>query len=104
VLTSSIPGPIEFSDPVLLANATPGTSHVSPAFIPVFGDSLRMLRKVLFAESEGTQPFLIAGSGTLGWDLAAANLCEAGEEAVSCRGLRVRAKLTPGCAQDGILW
>jgi aspartate aminotransferase-like enzyme len=81
-LTTSIPGPIEFSDPVLAANATPGTSHVSPAFIPVFGDSLRMLRKVLFAEKEGSQPFLIAGSGTLGWDQAAANLVEAGEEAV----------------------
>jgi len=41
-----------------------------------------MLRKVLFAEKEGSQPFLIAGSGTLGWDQAAANLVEAGEEAV----------------------
>ncbi|KAK1923991.1 putative alanine-glyoxylate transaminase [Papiliotrema laurentii] len=77
-----IPGPIEFSDPVLEANATPGTSHVSPAFIPVFGDCLRKLRKVLYAESQGTQPFLIAGSGTLGWDAAAANLVEAGEEVV----------------------
>lgn len=81
-LNCRIPGPIEFSDPVLEANATPGTSHVSPAFIPVFGDCLRKLRKVLYAESQGTQPFLIAGSGTLGWDAAAANLVEAGEEVV----------------------
>lgn len=76
-----IPGPIEFSDPVLAANATPGTSHVSPAFIPVFGDCLRKLRKVLYA-SDSAQPFLIAGSGTLGWDAAAANVVEAGEEVV----------------------
>jgi aspartate aminotransferase-like enzyme len=81
-LTSSIPGPIEFSDPVLLANATPGTSHVSPAFIPVFGDCLRMLRQILYAEKEGNQPFLIAGSGTMGWDAVGANLIERGDEAL----------------------
>ncbi|ORX35631.1 pyridoxal phosphate-dependent transferase [Kockovaella imperatae] len=77
-----IPGPIEFSDPVLAANATPGTSHVSPAFAPIFGDCLRMLKQVLYAEKEGNQPFLIAGSGTMGWDQVAANLMEQGDEAV----------------------
>ena len=77
----SIPGPIEFSDDVLYANATPGTSHVSPAFIPVFGDCLRMLRTVLYAESRAdNQPFLVAGSGTLGWDAVGANLVERGDE------------------------
>ncbi|KAK4686641.1 hypothetical protein P7C73_g3481, partial [Tremellales sp. Uapishka_1] len=76
-----IPGPIEFSDPVLLSNATPGTSHVSPAFIPVFGECLSMLKQVLYAEKgEGNQAILIAGSGTLGWDAAAANLVERGED------------------------
>lgn len=78
-----IPGPIEFSDPVLLANATPGTSHVSPAFVPVFGDCLRMLRKVVYAEKEGNQAMLISGSGTMGWDAVGANLIEPGEQAVS---------------------
>lgn len=68
---------------VLLANATPGMSHVSPAFVPVFGDCLRMLRKVLYAEKPGNQPFLIAGSGTMGWDAAGANLVEPGEDVVS---------------------
>lgn len=46
-------------------------SHVSPAFAPVFGNCLRYLRKLLYTES--AQPFIIAGSGTLGWDLVAAN-------------------------------
>jgi alanine-glyoxylate transaminase/serine-glyoxylate transaminase/serine-pyruvate transaminase len=69
---------------VLLANATPGTSHVAPAFIPVMGDCLRMLRTVLYAETgEGNQGFLVGGSGTLGWDAVAANLLERGDEAVS---------------------
>lgn len=59
-------------------------SHVSPDFVPVFGDCIRMIRQVglippqsylltprvhsevLFTED--AQPFLISGSGTLGWD------------------------------------
>jgi len=75
-----IPGPIEFSDEVLLANATPAVSHVSLPFAPVFGDCIRMLREVLYAPNG--QPFLVAGSGTLGWDMAAVNLVEPGEEAL----------------------
>ncbi|KAF8998567.1 PLP-dependent transferase [Cyathus striatus] len=75
-----IPGPIEVSDEVLYANAHPSMSHVSPDFIPIFGDCIRMTREVLFT-TKG-QPFLISGSGTLGWDQVAANLVEAGENAL----------------------
>ncbi|KAJ7743127.1 pyridoxal phosphate-dependent transferase [Mycena metata] len=67
-----IPGPIEVADEVLYANAHPSMSHVSPDFIPVFGDCLRMTRSVVaevVLSTEG-QPFLISGSGTLGWDQA----------------------------------
>lgn len=71
----------QLTHPVLGANAAPGMSHVSPAFIPVFGDCIRMLRKVLYAPKG--QPMLIAGSGTLGWDAAAVNLVEPGENVVS---------------------
>ncbi|POY75278.1 hypothetical protein BMF94_1648 [Rhodotorula taiwanensis] len=76
----SVPGPVEVTDEVLFANAHPSMSHVSPAFAPVFGDCLRYLRKVLYTEKG--QPFIIAGSGTLGWDLVAANLLEAGQKAL----------------------
>ncbi|GAA6049362.1 hypothetical protein JCM3770_007308 [Rhodotorula araucariae] len=76
----SVPGPVEVSDEVLFANAHPSMSHVSPAFAPVFGNCLRMLRKLLYTES--AQPFVIAGSGTLGWDLVAANLIERDEKAL----------------------
>jgi len=75
-----IPGPIEVADDVLYANAHPSMSHVSPEFIPVFGDCIRMTRQVLFAPS--SQPFLIGGSGTLGWDQVASNLVEPGENAL----------------------
>ncbi|TBU44001.1 PLP-dependent transferase [Dichomitus squalens] len=75
-----IPGPIEVTDEVLYANAHPSMSHISPDFIPVFGDAIRMTREVLFTQD--AQPFLIAGSGTLGWDQVAANLVEPGENAL----------------------
>ena len=64
--TTSIPGPIEVTDEVLYANAHPSMSHISPEFVPVFGDCIRMVREVLLTKD--AQPFLISGSGTLGWD------------------------------------
>ncbi|KAI0077730.1 PLP-dependent transferase [Panus rudis PR-1116 ss-1] len=73
-----IPGPIEVTDEVLYANAYPPVAHTSADFIPVFGDSIRMTREVLF--SKDAQIFLIAGSGTLGWDQVSSNLVEPGEE------------------------
>ncbi|OCH91000.1 PLP-dependent transferase [Obba rivulosa] len=72
-----IPGPIEVSDEVLYANAHPSVSHMSADFSSVFGDCIRMTREVLYTTT--AQPFLISGSGTLGWDQVAANLVESGE-------------------------
>ncbi|KAJ7460596.1 pyridoxal phosphate-dependent transferase [Mycena latifolia] len=79
-VVTCIPGPIEVSDEVLYANAHPSMSHVSPDFVPIFGDCIRMTREVVLS-TEG-QPFLISGSGTLGWDQVAANLVQPGENAL----------------------
>ncbi|KNE54306.1 hypothetical protein AMAG_00290 [Allomyces macrogynus ATCC 38327] len=49
-------------------------------FIGEFGASIEMLRKI-FKSAKG-QPFIVAGSGTLGWDMVAANLVEPGENAL----------------------
>ncbi len=75
-----IPGPIEFSPRVLAAMAEPTTSHVAPDFIACFGDCLHRMKEVFMAPSY--QPFVVAGSGTLAMDLAAANLVEPGDEAL----------------------
>lgn len=75
-----IPGPIEVHDDVLYANAHYTVSHVGQDFIPVFGECIKMARDVLFTQS--AQPFIIAGSGTLGWDQVASNLVEPGENAL----------------------
>ncbi|KAI0924767.1 hypothetical protein AcV7_007280 [Taiwanofungus camphoratus] len=72
-----IPGPIEVADEVLYANAHPSMSHMSADFVPILGDCIRMTREVLYTNT--AQPFIIAGTGTLGWDQAAANLVEPGE-------------------------
>ncbi|KAK9479132.1 pyridoxal phosphate-dependent transferase [Lipomyces japonicus] len=77
-----IPGPVEFTDEVLQAMATPSESHVSPQFISVFGDALALLRQLFFNTDKTAQPFAIAGGGTLGWDVVASNLIEPGEDAL----------------------
>ncbi|KAJ8694847.1 hypothetical protein PTI98_007487 [Pleurotus ostreatus] len=73
----AIPGPIEVTNEVLEANARPPVGHTSPEFIQVFGSSICMTREILYTKYG--QVFLIAGSGTLGWDQVSANLVEPGE-------------------------
>ncbi|KAI1269494.1 pyridoxal phosphate-dependent transferase [Xylariaceae sp. FL1019] len=80
--TLLIPGPIEFDDAVLQSMSHFSESHVGPGFVATFGEVLSMLRKLLQTTSPSSQPFVISGSGTLGWDLVAANLVEAGENAL----------------------
>jgi len=75
-----IPGPIEFSPAVMRAMGMPTTSHVAPNFIEVFGQALERMRHVVLCPSG--QPFVVAGSGTLAMDLAAANLVEPGDRAL----------------------
>jgi alanine-glyoxylate transaminase/serine-glyoxylate transaminase/serine-pyruvate transaminase len=75
-----IPGPIEFTPEVMRAMGMPTTSHVAPNFIEGFGRALERLRQVFLCPSG--QPFVIAGSGTLAMDIAAANLVEPGDKAL----------------------
>ena len=75
-----IPGPIEFTHEVLQAMGMATTSHIAPNFIEVFGEALERLRDVFLCPNG--QPFVIAGSGTLAMDIAAANLVEPGDGAL----------------------
>jgi len=43
---------------------------------------MKMLRKLLYTKDG--QPFIVAGSGTLGWDMVASNLVEPGESVLVC--------------------
>ncbi|MGB9724210.1 MAG: pyridoxal-phosphate-dependent aminotransferase family protein [Chloroflexia bacterium] len=75
-----IPGPIEFTPEVLQAMGQPTTSHLAANFIEAFGQALERLREVFLSPSG--QPFIVAGSGTLAMDMAAANLIEPGDRAL----------------------
>ena len=55
-------------------------SHVGAGFVATFGEALSMLRKLFQTSDSASQPFVLSGSGTLGWDLVAANLVEPGED------------------------
>jgi alanine-glyoxylate transaminase/serine-glyoxylate transaminase/serine-pyruvate transaminase len=78
--TLLIPGPIEFDDAVLQAMSHFSESHVGMPFVNVFGETLTLLRKLFQTSDPKSQPFVISGSGTLGWDQVAANLTEPGDE------------------------
>lgn len=80
--TLLIPGPIEVDDAVAQSMSHHAESHVGPAFVNTFGESLTLLRQLFQTTSSASQPFILAGSGTLGWDLVASNLIERGEEAL----------------------
>ncbi len=75
-----IPGPIEFEPEVLRALGQKTLSHVDADFIAIFGRAIGRLRDVFLAPR--AQPFVIAGSGTLAMEIAAANVVEPGETAL----------------------
>ena len=55
-------------------------SHVGQPFVNTFSQVLGNLRKLFLTSDPAAQPFVISGSGTLGWDQVAANLVEPGDE------------------------
>ena len=75
-----IPGPIECEANVLAAMGEPVPGHTAPGFIASFGQCLKMMKQVWQCPSG--QPFIIAGSGTLAMEMAAANLIEPGDRAL----------------------
>lgn len=75
-----IPGPIEFEPSVLRAMGEETTSHVASNFIESFGNAIDLMKKVWLSPSG--QPLIVAGSGTLAMDMAAANLIEVNDNAL----------------------
>ncbi|KAI9886882.1 MAG: hypothetical protein M1823_001318 [Watsoniomyces obsoletus] len=77
--TLLIPGPIEFDDAVLESMSHYSESHVSAPFISTFSSTLSLLRKLFQTTNPASQPFIVSGSGTLGWDMVSSNLLEQGD-------------------------
>ncbi|HSS50304.1 MAG TPA: aminotransferase class V-fold PLP-dependent enzyme [Thermoanaerobaculia bacterium] len=76
-----IPGPVEVSPAVLAAASLPPPGHTAPRLIEAFGTSISRMRQAWQADA-ASQPFILAGSGTLAMEVAAANLLEPGERAL----------------------
>ena len=55
-------------------------AHVGQPFVNCFSEVLTMLRRLFQTSNPASQPFVISGSGTLGWDQVAANLAEPGDD------------------------
>jgi len=72
-----IPGPVEFSPEVLQAAGSGARAHTDSTLIEDFGKSIELLRKVFLSSS--AQPFILSGSGVLGWDAVACNLLQKGD-------------------------
>lgn len=70
-----IPGPIEVSPAVREAFCVAPPSHLAPHVVEAFGASIEMMRRVWCAAPD-SQPFIIAGSGTIAMDTAVLNLVE----------------------------
>ena len=77
------PGPTESDPKVLAAAGHRAESHFSQAFCNVFGDTLSSLRPLFQSTDPKDQPFVLGGSGTLGWDFVATNFLSEGD-AVLC--------------------
>lgn len=73
-----IPGPVEISPAVREAFSAPPPSHTAPDLIAAFGRCLAAMRRIWGADA-ASQPLVVAGGGTVGMDMAAANLVEAGD-------------------------
>lgn len=76
-----IPGPVEISPAVHEAFSVPPPSHTAPELIDAFGRSIEAMRRVWKA-ADSSQPFVVAGGGTVAMDMAVANLIEPGDRAL----------------------
>ncbi|SCV02203.1 LAMI_0G16820g1_1 [Lachancea mirantina] len=73
-----IPGPVVLSEKVTAALVAPFSV---PDYFQTYKSALLRTRKVFRAGSQGL-PLILAGSGTLGWEVAASNLLAPGERAL----------------------
>ncbi|CCE62683.1 hypothetical protein TPHA_0D00400 [Tetrapisispora phaffii CBS 4417] len=69
-----IPGPVELSAKVKESQTLAIMVPTDPRFVLTFQRVLRNTRKLFNSENQNAQPFVMSGSGTLGWDVVGANV------------------------------
>lgn len=76
-----IPGPVSCTESVIDALGRDSLSHTGAEFASVFQRVIINLRKLFNSSKDsGSLPIVLAGSGTLGFDLIGSNLCPTGKE------------------------
>ncbi|MBX2810590.1 MAG: aminotransferase class V-fold PLP-dependent enzyme [Myxococcales bacterium] len=76
-----VPGPVEISPEVSAAHSGSPIGHLSDDLVAAHGRALEQMRQIWQAPADA-QPFIVAGSGTLAMEMAAANLVEPGAKAL----------------------
>ncbi len=76
-----IPGPVEVSEAVIEASSGPPPGHLAAPVMAAFSSALEHMREVWCAGSD-SQPFVIAGSGTIAMEVAVSNLVDSGDRVV----------------------
>lgn len=76
-----IPGPIELSPAVIASLKEAPPSHIAPDFMESFGAVLEMMREI-WGAGPTSQPFVIAGSGTIAMEMGVANVVARGQRAL----------------------
>lgn len=77
------PGPTEVDPLVLATMSHPAESHFSAPFCTAFGDVLSMTRRLFVSADPAAQPFILGGSGSLGWDFVATNFLPQGSKVLT---------------------
>lgn len=78
--TLLIPGPVRLSPHVQSALSIQSLSHTSPEFVTIYQRVLQNTRRLFKADVKKGLPIVLAGSGTLGFDLVGANLVSPKDE------------------------
>lgn len=77
----AIPGPTILDVDVLKALLVSDVGHMSMEFTDIVADSLNMLRKIVYADSE-YQPIILSGSGTVAMEASLTNFIRKGDKAL----------------------
>jgi alanine-glyoxylate transaminase/serine-glyoxylate transaminase/serine-pyruvate transaminase len=72
-----IPGPTPVHPRIINSLSLPTISHVSPTLVAELKEALSNLKKIVFCEKG--EPFIVAGAGTLGMEMAVLNTVAKGE-------------------------
>lgn len=95
-----IPGPTNMPEALRRAVDIPTMDHRSSAFPEILHPAREMVRQVL--GSQRAEVFLLAGTGTLGWEAAISNTLSPGDKVLACENGMFSRKWIDMCRRHGL--